>query len=375
MKVLMQGRYGLISNGGGDKIQIENTAKELKKLGVEVDIAEGFVDNLKDYDLVHLFQLDWTPETYFLAKAAKDAGMKLVLSPIHHSVKEVKRFDDEYVFDFRRIARLLFKEQHQRDTFKNVYRSAFNPQKSVPTLKSIFMGLKNMHTWTLEMADVVLVQTNAEARDLNETYGVDFEWKKIPNGVGEVFTYKANFKNRLDFKDYIICVGRIEPRKNQLKVIEAVKGLRSELKNDLRLVLIGSSLGEKHFEYKWLFRKHLKANPWITHIERIPYEEMPSYYHFAKVGVSASWFETTGLTSLEALFCGTNAVASGERAKEYLGDKVSYCDPGDIHSIQEAIKKEYFATRPVPDQKMQVECTWANAAAKTLEVYKNLMLK
>ena len=32
----------------------------------------------------------------------------------------------------------------------------------------------------------------------------------------------------IKFEDYLICVGRIEPRKNQLNVINAVKLLREE---------------------------------------------------------------------------------------------------------------------------------------------------
>ncbi len=377
MKILMQGRYELLAKGGGDKVQIENTAKELRNLGVNVDIVGGPVKDLSSYDLVHLFQLDWTPETYFLAKNAKDAGKPLVLSPIHHSVKEVKRFDDEYVFDFRRLSKILFKEQHKRDTFKNIYRSLINPQKLKPTLQSINIGLKNMHIRTLSMADIILVQTEAEATDLKDTYGVDFSWVKIPNGVGEPFL-KANksdskLPNPLGFQDYIICVGRIEPRKNQIKVIEAVNCLRKEKNMDIRLVFIGSMNSEKHFEYKYKFRKTLKQYTWIKHIESVPYDVMPAYYKYAKVGVSASWFETTGLTSLEALFCGSNAVASGKRAKEYLGDLVSYCDPGDVNSIQKAIDTEYFNQRPTVPENMFKEYTWENAAKKTLEVYHKLI--
>jgi glycosyltransferase involved in cell wall biosynthesis len=305
--------------------------------------------------------------------SAKKAGKPLVISPIHHSVKEVKRFDDDYVFDLRRIAKILFRDQHNRDTFKNVYRSFFNPSKAGPTIKSILIGLKKMHTKTLQMSDMVLVQTQAEAADLKETYCVDFSWRKIPNGVGAVFLNPEILKNKLDFENYIICVGRIEPRKNQLNVISAVDKFRKAHDIDTKLVLVGSKYGERHFEFKYLINKALKNHSWVVHIPAVPYTQMPSYYKFAKVGVSASWFETTGLTSLEALFCGTNAVASGERAKEYLGDLASYCDPGDISSIEKAIEKEYFAQRPVLSDNIKKEFTWENASVKTLEVYNELL--
>ena len=373
MKVLMQGRVELFTVGGGDKVQIENTAKELKRLGVEVDIKTDLNLDVSSYDLVHVFQLDWTPETFFFAKNAKKYNKPLILSPIHHSVKEVKKFDDEYVFDFRRISKLLFKNQHARDTFKNIYRSFFTSKKIVPTVKSMFMGLENMHKRTLQMADMVLVQTEAEARDLKDTYNVDFKWQKIPNGVATHFLDRKFFANFFEFTDYILCVGRIEPRKNQLKIIEAVANFRKKHNLDTRLVLIGAVRPDRHPEFTIRFNLALKKYPWIRHIEKLDYIDMPSVYRYAKVTVSASWFETTGLTSIEALFCGANAVASGDRAKEYLGDYASYCDPGNIESIKDAIYKEYISSRPQLSDSLRNEYTWENTAKTTFAVYNKLL--
>jgi glycosyltransferase involved in cell wall biosynthesis len=151
-----------------------------------------------------------------------------------------------------------------------------------------------------------------------------------------------------------------------------VEILREKTKQDIQLLFIGSKNARGHHEYLQLFEKELHRKQWIHHIQKVPYEEMPVYYKHAKVGVSASWFETTGLTSLEALFCGTNAVASGERAREYLGSYASYCKPDDVSSIVEALEKEYMKPRPQIDEKMFEEYTWKNAAKKTLAVYNSL---
>jgi len=380
MKVLMLGRMGLLEKGGGDKVQIENTALELRKLGVEVEIKTGFNFNPQDYDLVHVFQLDWTAETYLYAQKVKKAQKPLVLSPIHHNIKEVQKFDDLYAFDFRRLSKLVFKDQHKRDTFKNVYRSFSEPEKIIPTVKSIFKGLEKMHRETLSLSDRVLVQTKLEARDLQETYGVNFKWELIPNGVGENFLSPQVKQNPLGFENYLICVGRIEPRKNQLNIIKAVEEARREIKEkdtgaDPELVFVGKKVGFKHFEYTKEFNKALSQKNWIHYIEQIPYKDMPTYYAHAKVGISASWFETTGLTSLEALFCGANAVASGERAKEYLGDLAFYCIPEDVCSIKNAVKKAYFAPKPVIPDSMRSSYTWENAAKKTYLVYQEVLQK
>ena len=378
MKILMLGRYHLMEHGGGDKVQIENTARELRALGADVEIKtdEDFIP--QNYDIIHLFQLDWTPETYLYAQKAHDAGKPIILSPIHHSIKEVKRFDDEYVFDFRRLSKILFSNQFHRDTFKNVYRSLTDPKKIKPTFISIARGFQKMQKEVLEMSEKVLVQTDLETKDLEETFGVKINAVKVPNGVSRNFIEQdagAEKRNPLNLSDYIICVGRIEPRKNQLNVIAAVEKLRSETGEDLQLVLIGVSGGLKHFKFGKMFNQKVIENKWIHHIEKVPYEEMPAYYRNAKVGVSASWFETTGLTSLEALFCGANAVAAGDRAKEYLKDYASYCDPGSVDSIAEAIKAQLKAPRPQIEVEMRKEYTWEKAAAKTLEVYQEVLNK
>ena len=267
----------------------------------------------------------------------------------------------------------MFKDQFSRDTFKNVYRSLFNPKMIKPTLTSVFKGFKNMQREVLEMADVVLVQTVKESEDLKRTFEVDIKWEKVLNGVGRVYMEAKDFEKKFKFDNYIICVGRVEPRKNQTSIIEAVKRFRDESGLDVHLVLVGQMSVLKHFEYNKLMKNYFEKYVWIHHLNNVPYNELPSIYHFAKVGVSASWFETTGLTSLEALYCGTNAVAAGLRAKEYLGGYASFCQPDDIESIKNAIKKEYFAPRPVIDEKIRAEYTWENAAKRTSEIYREVL--
>ena len=375
MKVLMCGRFDLFEKPGGDTVQIKNTATELQKLGAEVDICTSSDRDFSAYDLIHIFQLDWIPEIYFFVKKAKDSQKKIVFSPIHHNIYEVKKFDDIYAFDFRRISRILFKDQFKRDTFKNLYRSVFDSRRLGPTLFSVLNGFKNMQRQILQWSDVVLVQTELEASDLKKTFGVENTWVKVPNGVGENYLDVSDLTNPLDINDYVICVGRVEPRKNQLSIIEAMKKFREETKSDVSLVLIGYLGERKHFEYSGKFKKELEKNKWIKHITKVPYDRMPAYYKFSKVGVSASWFETTGLTSIEALFCGANAVASGERARECLGNYASYCCPDNIDSIKEAIITQYYLPRPVVDPELRKIYTWKNAAEKTLNAYNNLLGK
>ncbi|KKU30754.1 MAG: Glycosyl transferase group 1 [candidate division WWE3 bacterium GW2011_GWA1_46_21] len=368
MKILMWARSDLYDYIGGDRVQIENTANALRVLGVDVDIATDINIDIETYDLVHVFQLDWTPETYFYVQKARKHNKPVILSPIHHSLKEVHRFDNEYVFDYRRITKYLFREQHNRDTFKNIYRSLFNIKKARPTFLSLLIGLAAMHKRTLQSANVVLVQTEIEAKDLKETYNVDFEWEKVLNGVSRSFVDVPLVPSPIGVENYIISVGRVEPRKNTLKIIDAVADFRKKHNLDVKLVLVGKK-SRNHIEYLIRFGFAVRRHSWIVHIEELENAKMPPLYQHAKVCVSASWFETTGLTLLEALFCGTNAVASGDRAKEYLGAYASYCDPGSVASIESAVEKEFFSARPKLPIEMKKTYTWENTASKIKGIY------
>jgi len=372
MRVLFWTRTDCFTAKGGDMVQVENTLIELKKLGVDVTVTDKNKVDLSGYDLVHLFQLDWTPETYLHARAVKKAGKKLIISPIHHNIDEVKKFDDEYAFGLRRISKILFTDQFHRDTFKNIYRSILDKNKIIPTLYSVIKGLEKMNQKVLEMSDFVLTQTDLEAFDLEKLYKTKFKWEVVPNGVSDNYLHPLDTKNLLPFEDYLVCVGRIEPRKNNLNLIAAVKELRKEMGEDLKLVFVGKK-SNKHKEYTELFDLELKENSWITFLDYINYHQMPAVYKYAKVCVSVSWFETTGLTLLEGLFMGANAVSTSPRAKEILGDLCSYCEPDKLKSIKEAIKKEYLNSRPVLPKGFKREFSWQNTAEKTLEIYEKIL--
>ena len=225
-----------------------------------------------------------------------------------------------------------------------------------------------MHKRTLQSANVVLVQTEIEAKDLKETYNVDFEWEKVLNGVSRSFVDVPLVPSPIGVENYIISVGRVEPRKNTLKIIDAVADFRKKHNLDVKLVLVGKK-SRNHIEYLIRFGFAVRRHSWIVHIEELENAKMPPLYQHAKVCVSASWFETTGLTLLEALFCGTNAVASGDRAKEYLGAYASYCDPGSVASIESAVEKEFFSARPKLPIEMKKTYTWENTASKIKGIY------
>ena len=58
MRVLFLTRASLDRYPGGDTTQIESTARELRSLGVIVEVVSELPADLSEWDLIHLFHLD-----------------------------------------------------------------------------------------------------------------------------------------------------------------------------------------------------------------------------------------------------------------------------------------------------------------------------
>ncbi|MFD2145309.1 glycosyltransferase [Mucilaginibacter antarcticus] len=114
------------------------------------------------------------------------------------------------------------------------------------------------------------------------------------------------------------------------------------------------------------------AAPNVTFLNRVPHDELVKYYQLAKVHVLASWFETTGLSSLEAALMRCNIVVTDKGdTYDYFGDDAFYCSPENIGSIKQAVERaskaqfnETFLTRILTMH------TWRKAAEQTLEAYR-----
>jgi glycosyltransferase involved in cell wall biosynthesis len=107
----------------------------------------------------------------------------------------------------------------------------------------------------------------------------------------------------------------------------------------------------------------------------MPQEILMGYYKAARVHALPSWFETCGLSSLEAVAMGCNiAITDKGYTRDYFGDEAFYCNPDDCQSIFTAIDQAAQSSAPKSlQQKIIQQYTWQRAAAITLETCKNII--
>src|SRR5680860_729115 len=88
----------------------------------------------------------------------------------------------------------------------------------------------------------------------------------------------------------------------------------------------------------------------------------------------ASWFETPGLSSLEAGACGTVVISTDQGSpKEYFQDMALYVHPMDDISLRTALEQALNASSQPLMQHIHKHYPWSNVAGITLEAYRNVL--
>lgn len=131
-------------------------------------------------------------------------------------------------------------------------------------------------------------------------------------------------KAYIDKKDKkeLICVGSIQPRKNQLQLIRAASLLASEVKENIIIKIIGHDVTNSSRELNELINS-LGVSDIVEYIGGKNPEEMQLYYKQADCLIQPSLIEGVSLVALEMLRFGKPVImfSDNETAEEIKDDK------------------------------------------------------
>jgi glycosyltransferase involved in cell wall biosynthesis len=325
---------------GGGENQLVQTGRHLEELGVPVRLFSPWTDRLEQARLLHLFGM--SREGIELARRAKARGTPVVLSPIcWYEPRALWALETGLA---RKLGSL-----------------------GAWSLRRWASRLPGWRRELLLLADRILPSSNAEARQLTALFGVDRERVRVvPNGVLASFHWASpsRFRGRFGNDDFVLFVGRIEPRKNPLGLIRAVRAL------GLRLVIIGAAPPGCQSYHE---RCKAEGGDRVRWLQQRDHHDplLASAYAAARVFALPSWFETPGLAALEASLAGAAVVITPYGStREYFGDRVVYTRPDRVTEISRAIS---WCWSQGPDSRLAEHVAsnflWPQVAKQTAEVY------
>ncbi len=211
-----------------------------------------------------------------------------------------------------------------------------------------------------ECADVLLPNAEGELADLRADLDVSTPAVVVPNAVDEAIFF-ATEPPPIDGRQGVLCVGRIEPHKNQLGLARACR----ELAVPLTLV------GPEHPHHSGYVEECRRAYPALRWVPECGQQDLVAFYDEARVHALCSWFETTGLSSLEAAARGCSIVSTSRGyASEYFGRGAQYFDPADEASVVSGLERALNSgCSQAIRERIRSQYTWSATAARTVDAY------
>lgn len=188
-------------------------------------------------------------------------------------------------------------------------------------------------------ADKIIAISNQTKDDIIRFFQVDpTKIEVIYQSVSPVFFEKQETENlRLKYQlpnRFVLSVGTLEPRKNQLAILKAIK---SE-KLDIQVVFIG-----KHTSYFNKMKQFIDENGLEKQVIFLPHindDELAGLYQMANLSVYISFFEGFGLPVIEAMSSGCPVITSNVSCMpETAGGAAILCSPGNFGELGMQIKE------------------------------------
>tara|TARA_B100000674_G_scaffold497331_1_gene530692 strand:- start:7105 stop:8256 length:1152 start_codon:yes stop_codon:yes gene_type:complete len=365
--------------GGGDGVQIRETAKRLAQRGHHVEAVNADQPDVTGFDLVHIFNCRVEGSFRQQVITCKQARVPVVVSPIWISLSKA-------MWGSRGTMSVL---QHAMDgTPATNVDSLLNKLRNRELVVNLAQGPINAEGYgdecwpinrkhikdLLHQVDGLLpnswLELQAIRNDL-QWHGKTFEVAHYGVDPGLFLDPDPNtfLKATGINTPFVLQAGRIEPAKNQAMLCWALR------ETNFKIVLIG---GSKHWPAYANLCKRISGDR-LHIIDHLPQPLLASAYAAAAMHVLPSWMETCGLVSLEAALAGAPLVGSTfGHELEYLEGDAWYADPGDADSLLEAVVLAYKAGRNHPrtiamKRKVLERFNWERTVDTTEKLYQRVL--
>ncbi len=324
MKVIINTYPVAFACPGGGEIQLLKTEEQLLAQGIEVVRFNPWSPSLHDADLVHFF-------------SCMGGSYNFHAYLIRHSIPYV-------------VSSILWPDDVKKFPVSEI-------------------------KYILNNAALIFPNSQAEALIIAEKFQIPLpKFHLTHNGVDEIF-FQHNISPQLARQafhlpaQFILSVGNIEPRKNQLLMIKAAKRL------GLPLVIAGHIRDQEYFNQVQAYAPEL-----FLHLGPLPHasELQISLYRACAVFILPSLYETPGLAALEAATVGAPIVITAVGAtQEYFGQYALYCAPDSESELVAGIQHQLAHQNQ--DRTAQIDYLiryrWEQVAKQVIAGYQEVIAK
>lgn len=346
---------------GGDTGKVPIYAFELEKFNIKSYIINDPSDlnncNPKP-DIIHIFNLQTPYENILYYKYAVKNKIPFVFSTIHHQEKYMHMYFRETfvgkIFGYELFSYLKFFAKEVL-YFKSIS----------GILKFIDLPSRINHKLLIE-ASILFPLSLTELKNIEHDLNIKLEPSRvsvIPNGLTYINSICKNELRTID----VIVVGRIEPRKNQLKIATALKDC------GYKVLFVGDK-NSNHSSYFNEFIKLIHSSTNLSYAGKKNKIQLKELYEKSRLSLSNSWFEVVSQVDLEAVTLGCKPVVSSASALfDYFDSELIALEPNctenDIlNSVNLALSDDYK-----PNINSIYYNKWSDIAIKIAESYFRLI--
>ena len=246
------------------------------------------------------------------------------------------------------------------------------------------------------VSDALISSSEDEMQSLVDEYGISSsKGKIIYPGVNKKLFYRLEDRMvlremRYEEKDRIILyVGRIDPAKGLMTVIEALELLKKKdlpLYNQLKLIVVGGgrkkedlSGNKEYIRIKKSIREK-KLTGKIIFLGSKKQSELKKYYSAAEALVMPSLYESFGLVPVEAMACSTPALVSriGEMRYIVQEGRNGFSFPPNNPSSLASCLEHFFSNKESLWDKERIRqnaiknFSWEKTAEETYSLFRRL---
>ena len=361
VSVLFCARPSGLNVPGGDIVHIDRLSAALARRGHRTLISFDPAPRTEGFDAVVLTDLVVADETLPQFRAVRAFAGPILLMPIFND------HADEAVWGMK-AALSAFALAHDDAELAGyleavkarTMRFPDSPIEPPPARNEYQPGFEQAQREILAGCDALLAGAYSEVHRIYRYLDCSIPFSVVRAGTDpELFHPRARaaFVAEYGLQDFVLCVGRIEVRKNHLMFAHAARRFPERT-----FAIVGANYDPL---YASTLRMYLPDN--LIVLPPMPQARLAGALAAARVVALPSWNEAYSLTALDAAACGAGLVLTRNSYEhEYFGDEAEYCDPGDWQSIAAAIDRAWASSgEDAARRRTRIarDFTWDRAAA------------